>query len=386
MSSRRFDRVRAALREWMVQANQHAVVALAARRGVVVLHETLGRLRPEADSPPTTPQTVFAIASASKPITATAVMILVEEGRIGLNLPASFYLPELTGEGKDAITILHLLTHTSGMRDQEVDEYARSVEGTLPATPPEPTQHPELASFLAARWDAPLWKRPGEEMSYGGYNYRLLGEVVRRVTGKSLAEFTTSRIFAPLGMTGTTWCLSGSRAALAALPTDPDLAPSVATKVRVPFPSGSAFATGIDLAAFGQMFLNRGTYGGARILAPTTVAAMTRNQIAGVAAGHGNERFAEACYGLGWQVLDGWKGTRWALTLASARTFCHPGISGALLWVDPEYELVGVYLAAQDASRALSRYASNSTVRHYAGTLKFADAVTAAIADTDGAP
>lgn len=378
MCSRKLERVREAMREWMVQTGQHATAAVVARRGVVVFDVALGRVRPEPDAPPTRSDTIFRIASISKPITATAAMILVEEGRLGLNLPVSFYVPELSGEGKDAITILHLLTHTSGMRDEDVDRYAEAAAGARPTPPAEPTQHPEIAEYLSLRCAAPLWKPPGQEMSYCNYGFCLLGEVVRRVSGQSFGDFASRRIFEPLGMRDTSFGLPDTRAERTAWPTDPQFVDYSRLLRRVPFPHAAGFSTTTDLAAFGQMFLDRGSHNGVRILSPTTVAAMTRNQIPGIGARSGDETFAEACWGLGWGVLEGRKGAAWGLGLASPTAYYHQGGS-TFLWVDPAYEIVGAHLAPHDGRTMPVRYAL--TTRMFSGAYKFADAVTAAIDD-----
>lgn len=203
MSSERLQKVTEAMRDWSAREGQQGAVWLAARKGVIVTHEAVGRLRPAPDSPAMALDSLFSIYSITKPITAAAAIILVEEGRLGLNLPVSFYVPELSGEGKDAITVLHLLTHTSGMRDQEVNEHATKVDENVALPEPEPMQHPVIAKYLALRWDAPLWKPPGSEMAYGEYGYNLLGEVIRRVCGQSLTRFASERIFEPLGMKDT---------------------------------------------------------------------------------------------------------------------------------------------------------------------------------------
>jgi CubicO group peptidase (beta-lactamase class C family) len=110
------------------------------------------------------------------------------------------------------------------------------------------------------------------------------------------------------------------------------------------YASGSAFGTALDLATFGQMFLNRGCYGGVRLLSPATVAAMTRNQIPGINARYGEEVFPEACWGLGWNVFGEKKAKRDG-ALRSPRSFDQGGAGGVFLWVDPVYEIVGAYFS-----------------------------------------
>src|SRR5712692_465234 len=124
MSAQRVQHVARLAEGWVTQGITPALVVLVARRGVIVLHEAFGRLTPEPDSPPLQRDSIYPLTSIAKPITATAAMILAEEGLLGLDHPVSEYIPEFTGEGKDAIMIHHLLTHTSGIIAEDVERHA----------------------------------------------------------------------------------------------------------------------------------------------------------------------------------------------------------------------------------------------------------------------
>ena len=113
---------------------------------------------------------------------------------------------------------------------------------------------------------------------------------------------------------------------------------------RAPRRAGSAYATALDLATFAQMVLNRGAYGGTRVLSPVSVAEMTRNQIPGISSLWAGEYFPEASWGYGWDVLGSKKSMRDASLLSSA-TFGHGGSGMTKLWVDPVYDVVIVYLS-----------------------------------------
>jgi serine-type D-Ala-D-Ala carboxypeptidase len=178
MSSSRIQRLPRLAEDWIREGAVRTGVLLGARRGRIVLHEAFGPLSSAPESPPTPLNARFHLESAGKAMTAAAVMILVEEGRVGLNRPAVEYLPEFRGEGKDAVLVRHLLTHTSGLRDEDVDRYARAQAGKV-AIPPVPEGlHPIVQEYLALRYEAPLWKPPGQEMSYSPYSFELLGELV----------------------------------------------------------------------------------------------------------------------------------------------------------------------------------------------------------------
>src|SRR5262249_30260772 len=150
------------------------------------------------------------IASLTKPITATAAMCLVDDGRLGLNRPVAEYIPEFIGEGKQAVMVHHLLTHTSGLTDADLLLHAEAERATATIPPPKESQHPAVRQQLSLIYDAPLSMPPGAEMSYSNQGYALLGEIVERVSGQSLAEFARQRIFDPLGMKDTHYIVPDS--------------------------------------------------------------------------------------------------------------------------------------------------------------------------------
>jgi CubicO group peptidase (beta-lactamase class C family) len=366
LSAERVAHVADLAANWVAWGLTPALAVLVARRGIVVQHEAFGRLTPAADAPPLARDTIFPVASVTKPITATAIMMLVEDGLLSLNRPVAEYIPEFVGEGKEAVMVHHLLTHTSGLLENEVWPYIdkRSQAG-VQIPPPAETHHPKLNEYLFLGYDAPLWKSPGVEMSYCSYGYDLLGEIVRRVSGKALADFARDRIFEPLGMKDTWYSVPESLAhrvvqrppsALFAELDSPimvDLPPFIKSLLgglnsrelqELPYAGGGVYSTVMDMAIFGQMFLNRGHYGDTQLLSPSTVAVMTRNQIPGLSAFFDNEFFPEASWGFGWDVR-GDKKPRYEGTLCSPATFSHGGMGGIFLWVDPLYEMVGVYFS-----------------------------------------
>jgi CubicO group peptidase (beta-lactamase class C family) len=323
---------------WVADGLTPALAVLAARRGVIFLHEAFGRLGPEPDSPPFTRDSLFGIASISKSLTATAVMLLVEDGRIGLNRPVQEYIPEFAGEGKEAIWVRHLLTHTSGLRDEDLAlEEATGDKVELP--PLEPTQHPLMHKRLQLAYRMPVWRLPDTQFHYSSVGYDLLGEIVRRVSGKSFSDFARERIFLPLGMKDTFFSVPG---ALRGRILKYHISPFGWDNVECPMPSSTAFSTALDLARFGQTFLNRGCYGDVRLLSPATVAAMTCNQIPGIPRELPDGEIAPAP-GFGWFLFREAK-LRGLASLWSPQSYSHTGGSGAVLWVDPVYDLVGVFL------------------------------------------
>ena len=379
MSGPRLRRLLPLASGWIDEGVARAMVLLVARRGRIVFHEAFGRLTPASDAPPTPLNAVFPIASIGKVVTATAVMMLVEDGRVGLNRPVASYLPEFLGDGKEGVLVRHLLTHTSGIEDKAAGLFAKEHQGevTLPST--EATIHPLLQKYLALRWAAPLAHRPGETMSYSPYSYELLGEIVRRVANEPVEAFIRTRILEPLGMRET-W---GYRKDIppdlrARNPPDPGSPPDpdehVTETEELHWGSGGMSTTARDLAVFGQMFLNGGTYGDRRLLSPATVRAMTINQVPGIGARIDTAEFKEASWGLGWS-LHGEK-TGWCGGLYSPESYEHWGSGGNYLWVDPRYELVGVYLSGARDYNDINEFFRKSLRNDL-----FTDVVTGAITD-----
>jgi CubicO group peptidase (beta-lactamase class C family) len=242
------------------------------------------------------------------------------------------------------------------VKNLDVNAFAERKE-TLEIPPPEKTQHPLLHEFLHLRYDLPLPMQPGVEMNWCTYNYDLLGEIVRRVSGRSLADFSRERIFEPLGMVDTHYIVPESaRGRVVRYPADWRYA-GLFTDLRLeetPWAGSGAYSTAMDMATFGQMFLNGGTYGGRRILSPASVAEMTRNQIPGISTTYGGKRefFREASWGFGWNIHGNkkdWVGG----TLHSPQAFLRSSVDGVLLWADPVYDVVGSFTSVTMDDRAV---------------------------------
>ncbi|MHB8574761.1 MAG: serine hydrolase domain-containing protein [Dehalococcoidia bacterium] len=332
---------------WVDDGITPSLVLLAARRGVVFLHEAFGQLTFGDDPRPLQRDAIFPIASITKTFTATAIMMLVEDGLLGLTRAVQDYLPEFTGKGKDDVLVWHLLTHTSGLRGEDLVAFAAQREATLAPTQPESTEDPWSHRILQLRYQAPLWKPPGEQMSYCETNFVLLGEIVRRLSGTSYANFVQQRIFDPLGMTNTHLIVPDElEARVVDIPATAQFPGFGSREARkAPSASQGAYTSAHDLATFGQMYLNRGRYGDVRLLSPATVAEITRNQIPGISAELVWEYMPEASWGYGWSIQGNGKPKYFGGSLQPTETFIHSGASGASLWVDPVHEIVGIYLS-----------------------------------------
>jgi CubicO group peptidase (beta-lactamase class C family) len=275
----------------------------------------------------------------------------------------------------------HLLTHTSGLVDSELDEYARARITAGELVPPEPAPGIGPTALLAMRTfegllAAPLSQPAGAAMSYSSYGFRLLTEIAARVAPQPLERFVQDRILSPLGMMGSSYAgLPVSRRDR--LVRRPDSAPFANANcpdhmARIGWGHASAYATALDLAVFTQLFLNGGSYGAARVLSRASAREMTRNQIAGTPANFRGGFFPEASWGLGWGIHGNKKSVREG-SLLSPSAFNHTGAAMMHIWADPTLDLLGVYLSVELKSSSTQWTNWNADL--------FANAATAAIDD-----
>jgi CubicO group peptidase (beta-lactamase class C family) len=274
-------------------------------------------------------------------------MMLAEQGLLDVIQPVQKYIPEFTGTHKAKVRVWHLLTHTSGLRDRDAFEHIerKRKERSAPLPPCPATQHPVLHERLTLGYDTALWKEPGVEMSYCGAGYQLVAEIVRRLSGQSLDAFSKERLFEPLGMKDTHFEVP--RQVWNRIVTYPEKPGASAwlndpKQREIPYADGGLYSTVNDMAVFCQMYLNGGHYDGVRILSPTTIRYMTRNHLPGISAVKADEFFPEASWGIGWNII----GTKFDRgSLQSLQTYCHGGAGGVCIWIDPTYDVVGVYFS-----------------------------------------
>lgn len=322
-----------------------AQVYAVARKGRLIAHRSVGKLTPEQSSPDLTTSALFPLCSITKVYTATAIMILVEKGLVGLNRPVCDYIPEFAKGEKQDVRVHHLLTHTSGIRAEDIHTYRKQSTDSVPSC--ESNANPELHQYIYSACGVPLGRKPGETMEYLGYGYELLAEIIRKVSGLAYPEFMRKHLFEPLGLKDTYYNVPMSeRHRIVKRAPEDACAEWLETEESVASESagGGIYATAYDVAVFAQMFLNGGTYNGTRILSKISVREMTRNRIAGVASEYRDEYFPEAYWGLGWSVngtkLDGGD-------LFSQQAYSHWGAAGVFVAVDPVYELVSVYFTVE---------------------------------------
>src|SRR5258706_13510377 len=183
----RIGRLRELVGSWVKKGEPPSVGVLVARRGVVVMHEAFGVLRHGDLTPTLKPDSIFPLTSCSKPLTAAAVMCLVDDGLIGLNRPFIDYIPELDVPDVEWLAearVGDLLCHTSGIDDLKLGEFiAAAAQRSSELAPPGPGQHPVINQRMRLSAGAPLVRCPGTALVFSNFGYILLGDIVRRASG-----------------------------------------------------------------------------------------------------------------------------------------------------------------------------------------------------------
>lgn len=299
-------------------------VIAVVRQGRIGFLKAFGHRAVQPHKEPMTTDTVFDLASLTKPVaTATAVMILMEQGRLRLDDPATRHLPEFTGHGKEQLTLEQLLLHTSGLiADNPLADYEHD---------------PEIA-----------WKRicdlkplasPGERFIYSDVGFIVLGKLVERVSGESLDRFTHRHVFQPLGMRETGF-LPDEKLRPQIAPTEMRMGRWLRGEVHDPRcarlggVAGHAglFSTADDLAVFVQMLIDGGQIYGRRVLDGKTVAEMTRpRQVPG------------GLRALGWDVETTYSGNRGERFPVGS--YGHTGFTGTSIWIDPGSKTGVIFLS-----------------------------------------
>lgn len=328
-----FAPVTAKMKEFVAAKQTAGAVTLVMHRGKIVHLAAVGSADVEQNKPMQV-DALFGIASMTKPIAATAVLILQDEGKLSIEDPVSKYVPEfkdaqLKSGGKPAreVTIRDLLTHTSGLGGSQ------AVEGSLKDT----------AVKLAK---GGLDFEPGSKWQYSPA-LNVCGRIVEVVSGKPFDVFVTERIFRPCQMVDSTFYPTASQKQRVAKryqpttdktsiePTPQQLIDAPAD--RAPSPSGGLFSTAADMGRFYQMILNGGEIDGQRVVSKAAVEQMTRIQTADIVTGFtpGNG------WGLGWCVVREPQGVTKSL---SSGSFGHGGAHGTQGWVDPQRQMIFVLM------------------------------------------
>jgi CubicO group peptidase (beta-lactamase class C family) len=303
-----------------VEAGKLRATTLHVRQGSFTFRRSFGEAK--------TPDAIFLLASISKPITATGVMLLADRGALSLSDPVHKFIPEFNEGDRKLITIQHLLTHTSGLPDQ------------LPENNELRQRHAPLKEFVEHAVRTPLLFKPGTKYRYQSMGILLAAEVCERITKQPFREFLDQEVFQPLGMTRTALGLGKFKISDTMLSQveysapesgGADAAAAADWNWNSPYwrnlgsPWGGVHSTGPDLAKFLESFLDPD----GKVLKKETVASMLADHNQGLNEPHG----------LGFAIKPGSFGDQ-----CSSRAFGHGGSTGTLAWADPASGLSCVLL------------------------------------------
>jgi CubicO group peptidase (beta-lactamase class C family) len=319
--------------------------ALVAGRGSAIVRPQLFGKQTLNGEEPLRDDAMFLVASITKPIVASAALLLVERGLLTLSDKVTDCIPEFGKNGKTAVRIRHLLTHTSGLPDM------------LPDNVELRKNHSPLSAFVEGTCEVELDFPAGRGVRYQSMGFAILGEIIQRVSGVSCADFVRREIFEPLGMNDSWLGLPDQ-----AFEGDAPFVDRV-TEVLVPdemigqdwnwngrywrtlaAPWGGLITTAADLASFCQMMLGQPA-NGVQVLSPATIRAATRNQLEVMADVPEVDRRTRP-WGLGWRL-------NWPAHSANfgdfmgSRTYGHWGATGTVLWIDPDQNSFAVLLTTK---------------------------------------
>lgn len=341
----------AAMQTFVESGDIPGAVTVVGRKDGVIAFDAVGQ-RDLAAKAPMQKDTMFRIASMTKPVTAIGIMILADEGKLSPDDDVSKHLPEFTDQQlrmissnggqhlvkpRRPVKVRDLLTHTSG-----VANYPTGVSDVYTK------RNRTLAETTLATALQPLMFEPGTEWRYSNPGIDALGRIIEVHSGVSYEKFLQTRVFDPLGMTDTTFYPTKEQRARVAvtygkgkdgkLVAAPDTLLAVPEGAKHPVPAGGLYSTGADLAKLYQLMLNKGqTKDGKRVLSEKAVAEMTKVQTGDIKTG-----FVEGMsFGYGWAVVREPKGVTKTL---SAGTFGHGGAFGTQAWIDPAQDLFVVLL------------------------------------------
>ena len=362
VSSTELEKIKLIMREAIDSSATPGCQVLVAKNGKIIFNHSMGYLTYD-NVVPVTDETIYDLASVTK-VTATlqCVMTLVQNETLDINKKASQYLPELLDTNKKDITIKDILTHQAGLwpylpfwkqtmsGDSLLKEYyssAPSLEYPLPVS----KNLWAIKSMKDSLWKWTLNSKMREKRIHRPYDYTysdmgfyIMHHIVEKLMNTPMQEFLTKNIYAPIGATTTGYQPLLKFRSERIAPTENDTLFRKSLLQGYVHDQGAAMAGGIaghaglfstsnDLIKLGQMWLQKGSYGGKQFLKPEVLDIFTSYQ------------FPDSRRGLGWDkpASLGWLGP--TANFASPKTFGHTGFTGTCIWVDPEFDLVFVFLS-----------------------------------------
>lgn len=335
-SPQRLSLVSTVINDAIAKKDFPGAVILVAKDGKIVLREAYGKSQWIPEEKPMKVDMIFDQASITKPVaTATSIMILVERGQIRLMDKVKNFIPEFVpyvdenGETSADARIWHLLTHTSGLPPYTNAETAAKKMGN-------PCHLDSLAIYIAK---LDKTDPPGKSFHYSCLGFITLANIIKRITGQTIVEFSAKNIFKPLKMKHTFFTPEKKYKKMC-VPTEVIDGKPLTGFVHDPLArlqagiSGNAglFSTADDLAIFAQMMLNEGEINGVRILSPLSVARMTEIYPAVKFSGRG----------LGWDLNSAYSSN--GGDLFGPNSYGHTGYTGTSIWIDPDTKTTVIFL------------------------------------------
>ncbi len=367
-SAARLTRLDSAMSDWVKNKWVNGSVALIARKGKIVFYKAYGYNDPDTRAP-LDKKGIFRIASQTKALTVTAVMMLWEEGKFSLDDPVSKFIPSFSNQkvlasfkpedttfsvvpARRPVTIRDLLTHTSGLGYPGIGTPAeKAIYAKNNLTGGVGVRNQTLADAMNRLGSLPLFFQPGEQWKYG-LNMDVLGYLVEKWSGMSLEDFFEKRICQPLGMRDTWFNLPAEKGSRLvnffigdSLGTIKKQESTFDGNLDMKYPiqktnyfsgGGGLSSTIYDYAIFLQMLLNGGEYNGVRLLSRNTVRMMTMNQIGDLHPNIGDHP-EENKFGFGFYIISE-AGSR--LTPSQAGTYSWGGVFSTSYWVDPKEDML----------------------------------------------
>lgn len=332
ISLQRLERIDEAVNESIANGDCPGAVVCVLSKGQTVYLKSFGHKRLQPEKVELKTDAIFDLASLTKPVaTATAVMILIEQGKLRPSDRVSTHWPEFAANGKELVTVEQCLIHTTGLTaDNTIADYA---DGKKTA----------IEKIAGLKLEAP----PGTRFRYSDVGFIVLGELVERISGQPLDRFVAQEVFSPLGMKDTGYNPDKSQWGRIA-PTGNRQGKPIVGVVHDPRAhamdgvAGHAglFSTAEDLAKYCNMLLGGGSYQGKRILSPLTVRMMTEPIELPVRSEQPLARSR------GWDVNTGFTSQRGELFPAGTG-YGHTGFTGTSIWIDPPSETVVIILTSR---------------------------------------
>jgi CubicO group peptidase (beta-lactamase class C family) len=374
-SSERLQRIDTVLNAEVTKKSYDGAVLLIARKGRLAYFKSFGQRDPQK-ALPMVDDAIFRVHSMTKTVTAVAVMQLMEEGKLLLSDPVFKYLPafrdiqvadiKVDAAGKETMTlrppknhmlVLDLLRHTSGlsywfMAPKSVQaEYLKAGMRDLGGSSLTTL---EVMDKIAA---LPLVCDPGTQYNYS-VSYDVLGAIVEVVSGKPLAQYVAESIAKPLGMKDAGFSVPAEAVdrLVYLSPQSPFFTDVTTADKKFVGGGGGMVATAMDFARFGQMLLNGGELDGVRLLSPATVTLMSSDQLGDLGKRTDTQYQPGPGHGGGFDLYVRAQPGGGAYGLGSVGEYYKQGIAGTIFWVDPQKELVAVFMINNPAQRETVRY------------------------------